>query len=268
MMFKTIFTKSLYDKRWALLSWSVGIVALMSFAIAYYPAVSGDNQEVLQSFSRSVPSSLQAVAGRDFSLTGIDGYLQGNMLGLAAPMLILIFSISLGVSFLASEEDRGSLSVLLARPVSRSRLFLEKLLAMWVLVFIATVVMWATTQLTVVAINEHLNLARSLAAFFNVWLLGVLFGTLALSAGAVLGSKTLSTGIPAGIAAFMYFSYTFSIGFEQVKLLRYASWWYYYAEGQVLLHGFNSRDMAVLFISLVVLVAVGIWGFSRRDLNG
>ena len=53
-----------------------------------------------------------------------------ELFSLMAPLLLIVFSIGAGASAIAGEEDRHTLELLLANPVSRCRIVLEKLAAL------------------------------------------------------------------------------------------------------------------------------------------
>ncbi len=56
-----------------------------------------------------------------------EGFLQGQLFALMVPLLLIIQGVGIGSATIAGEEERGQLEVVAAHPVSRTRLFLEKL---------------------------------------------------------------------------------------------------------------------------------------------
>lgn len=55
---------------------------------------------------------------------------------MVAPMLIIILGIALGSDAIAGEEERKTMDLLLSNPISRSRIVLEKFLAMTSIILI------------------------------------------------------------------------------------------------------------------------------------
>ena len=58
------------------------------------------------------------------------GYLGSELFSFMVPLLLLIAAVGAGARAIAGEEERGTLDLLLANPVSRRRLVLEKLAAL------------------------------------------------------------------------------------------------------------------------------------------
>ena len=53
-------------------------------------------------------------------------YLNGELFSFMTPLFVMIFAIGLAAAQIAGEEENGTLSLLLAYPVSRDRLLAQK----------------------------------------------------------------------------------------------------------------------------------------------
>lgn len=264
---KSIFTKSIYDKRWALLAWSIGLITLSGIVIAFYPSF-GKNTQALEEVAKSIPPQLSTAFGRNFLLGGsVANYLQGEMMGLNTPLFVIIMCISLSVSLFASDEANNTLTQLLVRPLSRTRVVLEKWFAMLTISFTAMAALVSTTFIATAAIRETLPVWLCLQAFFVMWLLGVCFGSLVVFIWAISANKGLSIGIPAAWAALTYLAYSFGLTVKGIEKLKYFSWWYYYAKDQAIISGVKANSLIVLSCSIVILVLLSLWLFRKRDIN-
>lgn len=263
---RSIFTKTLYDKRWALLGWSIAVIAVSVLLIAFYPSFGKDTQ-VLAQINQSVPPKLASLLGRNFGLGGdLANYLQGQMMNLNTPLMIIALGISLGVGLLASEEDRGTLVQLVVRPRSRARLLTEKWLAMVVISLIVMIILTLTTVLGGYFVDSPLVIRYSIEAFGMMWLLAMCFGTMAFMIGGLVPRKGLAIGLPAAWAGLSFFVYTLGLSVTSLEKLRVITWWYYYSNQQVIITGVDYKDALVLVVSILVMLIVGIWGFNRRDI--
>lgn len=128
-MLANIFTKTLYDQRRSLLAWSVSLVLLVGMYVAIWPSMR--DQPNMNDFLDQMPEafrSLFATSGADMS-TPV-GYIQIELLSFMAPIAALIYAISGGAAAISGEEDRHTMDLLLANPVSRDRVLLDKFAAM------------------------------------------------------------------------------------------------------------------------------------------
>ncbi len=58
------------------------------------------------------------------------GYIRIELLSFMGPILVLLYAVGVGSSSIAGEEDRRTLDLLLTTPVTRSRVVVDKALAM------------------------------------------------------------------------------------------------------------------------------------------
>ncbi len=128
-MLHNVTTKSLYDQRRSLLAWAVSLVLLVAMYVAIWPSIR--DQPAMTDFLNSMPPAMRSL----FAMSGADmstpiGYVKIEMLSLMAPLLVLLYAVTTGAAAVAGEEDRHTLDMLLANPVGRGRVLLEKLAAM------------------------------------------------------------------------------------------------------------------------------------------
>jgi ABC-2 type transport system permease protein len=198
-------------------------------------------------------------------LTSPEGYLGGTTYGILGPVLTLIFAASLGTRAIAGEEEAGRLDVLLAHPVTRWRVVVERAAALLVaLVLAGVVLLLGMTAMAGVAEFSSIGFAN-LAASGQLVLLGLFFGSLALAIGAVTGSRGLALGVVAIIGVLTYFGNNLGPSVDWLAWSRDVSPFHYYSGGEPLRNGFQALDSLVLVAASLVLVAIAVLGFSRRD---
>ena len=109
-----------------------------------------------------------------------------------------------GSSSVAGEEDRRTLDLLLSTPVPRSRVVVDKALAM----VVGTLGLSALLGLALVAegalVGMDLPAGNVAAAMLHLGLLGLVFGSLALAIGAGTGRLGLSRAVPVFVAVVAY----------------------------------------------------------------
>jgi len=112
-----------------------------------------------------------------------------------------------------------------------------------------------------IAAGKLAALALHLAAF------GWATGGLALAIGATTGRRAAASGGAAAFSVLGFLVNGFAPLVDSVAWLRYFSPFHYYAEHDPLARGAGTGDLAVLCGAALVLTAVAVVGFGRRDLR-
>ena len=261
-MLRSVFGKTLWDERRGVVIWSIGIAAVGVMYAAFYPTL--NSPEMIQ-FMEAYPKEIMDAMGIT-DLTSPEGYLGGTTYGILGPVLMLIFAASLGTRAIAGEEEAGRLDVLLAHPISRWRIVIERAAAMLVALSLAGLVLLVgMTAMAGVAEFESIGFANLAAASGQLVLLGLCFGALALAVGALTGSRALALGVVALVGVLTYFGNNLGPSVEWLAWSQDVSPFHYYSGGEPLRNGFQALDSLVLLGAALVLVALAVIGFERRD---
>jgi ABC-2 type transport system permease protein len=262
-MLRSVFGKSLWDQRRSLLAWTAGIGAVGVLYAAFYPSFnSPEMQQALKAYPKGL---LEAMGMTDIATAA--GYLGSTSFGLLGPALIIVMAAALGSGAIAGDEDAGRLDLVLAHPVSRWSLALQRFAALVAAMLIVSVVL----GLALIAISGPAQLgdvgpANLLAASLHLALLGTLFGALALCVGAATGNRGLVFGVVAVVAVAGYFGNNLGQRISGLGWLHDVSPFRLYLGGSPLTHGLQLADLGILAGVSVVLVVVGSLAFTRRDL--
>ena len=199
-------------------------------------------------------------------LASPEGFVNSQLYANVVPILLFIFTIGMGTSALAGEEDRRTMDLLLAQPVTRDRVGLHNFAAIATLSGIIT----ASILLVLLVANTPAGLDMSLvgmiAANVGAWILGLTFGALALAISAVTGKRGLTLGASAGIAVATFFLYGLAPLVEALEPAQKLSPFWWYLGAKPLNNGFDVMFLWMV-VWIVVAVAVAIWGFRRRDVS-
>lgn len=261
-MLKNTFTKTLFTKRWMLLFWSAGLLLLTVFTMLFFPTF----KEVGQSF-KDVPESLKSFLGDATAYSSIQGFTDLQVVGQYV-FMTLILGVILFTGVLAGEEGSGTLQSLLVQPVSRGRVYIEKLLAAMVILAVVCVAVAVGILVGAVLVGEWIPLDRLLLAAFAMWLITLVFSSFGFALGAILGRRGIAGGI-AGVLAFV--SLLISTLAESVKSLKVAdqlSPFHYFNRPGILANGIEASDMVVLALIAIVPLIVAYFVFVRRDIYG
>jgi ABC-2 type transport system permease protein len=263
-MLRSVFSKTVWERRNGMIGWTIGVAALVAVTAVFYPTIR-DQQESFGSFFDTM-EDLASAFGVD-SISEIfepPGYLNSQLYAQTLTIVVLVFSIGMGTAAVAGEEDRKTMDLLLAHPVPRWRIVVEKFAAMTLLTFALALL----TLVVLLVFNEptglRLGFIELLAANLGMGLLALFFGTLALAIGAVTGRRGLTIGVSAGAAVAAFFLFGFAPAIEAVEWSQVLSPFWWYLGGRPLTAGFDVMLLG-LVAGIALLLAVAVWGFERRD---
>ena len=191
--------RSVIERRRSTLSLSVGLVLITAWIAALFPIISGS--DAFTNFLDDFPPQMAALLGIDTEtyLTGA-GYLGSQIYSLFGPLMMIAFVVGGAIQVTANEESQGTMDMLLSVPISRRRLLLERASATFTLSFIVSMVLASVLLIANTVFDLRLTASGVIGANISLWLLGVVFGSLALAAAAFTGRPALSRGIAFGLA--------------------------------------------------------------------
>ena len=264
-MLRSVFAKTLRDRRRGAIGWSVGLVALVAVIAAYWPSVR-DSPE-LQAFARDLPEALRAlVGGGDYGTAA--GYLNAELFSFIVPLLFLIVAIGLGARAVAAEEERGTIDLLMAMPLTRRRMLLEKVAAGVVVLLALGAVLFGATVLGAAVADMGVEVARLAEITLATVLLALPFGALALAIGCATGARGLASGLTATAAVAAYMLNGLAPLVDSLEGYRDLSPFAWYASDAVLAGDGLALWRAGLLVGVAaVLLAVALVALERRDLR-
>jgi ABC-2 type transport system permease protein len=261
-MLRNLFTKALWDQRRGILVWAIGLAAVGAGYAAFYPTLSTPE---MRQFMDAYPREIMDAMGIT-DLTSPEGYLGGTTYGLLGPLMIIIFGAGLGGRAIAGEEEAGRLDAVLAHPVTRTSVVVQRALAMLVALAVSGVVLLAAMlALSGPADFAEIGAANLAAASAQLVLLGTFFGALALAVGAATGSRGLALGVVAILAVLSYFANNLGPSVEWLAWSQDVSPFHWYAGEEALRNGFQALNGLVLIGASAALVALGAVAFRGRD---
>ena len=195
--------RGLRDRRRGLVGWALGIAAYVVLQTSFYPSVR--NSEFQRAIAR-YPEGLKAFFGgaQSFDFSTGSGYLDVELFSLVVPALLVIAAIGFGVAALAGEQERGTLDLLLANPLTRRRVVLEKTVAMAATLAMLSVVVFVTLAVMNPIVDLGVGLTDLGAACLGAALVGFGFGMVAMLVGAASGSRAVAIGVPAALFVASY----------------------------------------------------------------
>src|SRR5690348_3415998 len=116
---------NLWSRRFSTFWWTVGVSAFMVLNLAFYPTFRDQAAQFNQVLAR-LPATAKSLFSDTGSFSTPEDFLTGRVFYLLLPMLLSILLIIIGSSLISSEENSGTIELILSRPISRTRLLFAK----------------------------------------------------------------------------------------------------------------------------------------------
>jgi len=265
-MLRNTFLKGLRDQGRSLFWWSVGLLAYVLMIFMFYPTIH-ENAEVLNQYLEVFPEAFtKAFLGDLTDLASSVGFLTAYIFSMMVPVMMLIYAIGVGAGAIAGEEERGTLDLLLANPISRRQVLLEKFATLLAGTAILAAVLWLGLWLGAIAVSMDISPMRLAEATLSMVLLVVCLGALALAAGAARGKRGVAAGLASAVAVVSYLINNMAPVAEVLETCLPLSLFYYYVGNDPLVNGLDPVHVAVLVGLTALFVVIGVVTFDRRDL--
>lgn len=265
-MFRSVFLKTLYDQRKAILGWGLGLGFLALFDLLFYPSVKAAGayyDEILQ----AMPREYLAFLGNVTSFTDIEGYAIASLL-IYLPPVLAIYAIGAAVGMVTGEIESGTMDILMAHPLPRWRVVLEKYAALAVALgaigLIFGLCLWAG-GLAIRSEIPNVPPARWLVAGLHVVPLTLLFGSVAFALACAVRGRAPAVATATTLAVGSFILNGLTPLSEQLQALEKWNPYYWYAAGKPLTTGILPEGVALLVGLSLLCLGVGVLGFGRRD---
>lgn len=253
--------------RWQWLKLLAVSVALLIWG-ALMPIIYGAfGQDIKGLFgSGALPPQLAAFGGGDvFSLGGMIA------LGFIHPITValnLVFAAAFAVTAIAGERQRGTLEVLLSRPLSRRTVYgtLAVSLGMFIGFAQAAFVVGAMLGSVLAGVSAELVSGNLATLWLNGVLLFTAFGSIALASSVSFDRVSPAASITLAVVIVEYFLFVLGTLWPDAKWLQPYSLFDYVDAKAVLAGLADWTDFLLLGAVTLVAIVIALIVFPRRDL--
>lgn len=257
---RSVLTKSISDRRVMTVLVGVGVGIMAFLVAAMFPAL----QDTLAEFD--LGPAFDSFFGEG-GMSSPEGWLSTEVFSIMAPGAIAALVIVDAARAIASEMEDLSIGLLASNPISRSRLAVTKSVAVVVHAGVASLLIGLLTWLGVVAIGLDMDAANVWAASLHLFGLGFMVAGTAVFFSALIAKRVPSMLATGGIAFVAYMvSVLLPINADLADWARLSPWHYYWA-GNPLVNGIDWADVGVMTLIGLVMFGLGVFVFTRRDLN-
>ncbi len=264
-MLRSVFGKSVHDLWRALVAWTLFTAVWPAFYISLYPSI-GAVEEMQQLLDAMPPAIRSVFVSEGLDIASPEGYLNMELFAFVLPLLLMAWAIPVAAGATAGEEERGTLDLLLALPIRRSRVLAGKAAAMvWGTAVLCAGAL-AGLAIGAAAVGVGLDLGKVGAGVALAGLLALAFGGLALLIGALWGRRMVAIAVPFALAVAAFLVNTLGALVDWLDPWRPASPFYHYIAGDPLSRGLDPWSAVVLACGAVAAAVLAAVAFERRDL--
>lgn len=258
----TIFLHELRRCRLSLLIWTGAIAFMLASTVLVFPLMAPQMSQMEDMMSEMGGfSSAFGVGGMNIArFTDYFAIECGNVMGLGGA----IFAAITGVAMLSKEERGRTAEFLYTHPLSRSRIVLEKLLALTAQILILNIAVAAVSLGSALLIGEKPDVPVILLIFLANLLLQLEIGAICFFLSALMRN---GIGAGLGIAIGMYFLNILSNISEETKLLKYLTPFAYTEGADILQNRALKPEYLAVGIGLsVIAIIVAFLRYRRKDI--
>ena len=263
---KTIFRHAFARARGTILGWGLGCALLAAYLIAFYDPMAAQKEELV-ALLEAYPRELMAFFGGGNFANFFDPvvYISTYFFSYMGP-IIAIFALVAGSSMIVSDEENGTLDLLLAYPVSRTAFLAGRLLS-----FIAT----TAAILTIIWVGFVLALGTSTLAvsplqmvlpMLSLFALLMFFGTLSLMLSLWLPARRLASLVSGFYLVAGYFLISLMNLDQRLEPFAKLTPLDYFQGGHAI-NGLTLNWFFGLLLWAVAFTLVAWWLFQRRDIR-
>jgi ABC-2 type transport system permease protein len=182
--------------------------------------------------------------------------------------LLLILSISFAGGIFAAEIEKGTIELLLAQPISRTKIFLSRYFAG----FLSIAVFVVTTIILTILVAEIFSISIKTSHYFSLMFVGSLFGWSVFSIASCFSAYFSDKGkVYFATSSILVLMYVLNIvaGLKNslVRLQDFSFFHYYNSTSVLLKNQIDSAGIWVFVSTILFFTILGLIIFNRRDIS-
>jgi ABC-type transport system involved in multi-copper enzyme maturation permease subunit len=192
-------------------------------------------------------------------------------LGLQHPLALAmlgIFAVGASATAVAGERARGTLEVLLARPISRVALYVSILVALLltVLVVLAAILAGMIGGSAIQGVTDEVDLGQMPLVILNGFGLWAAFTTFGMAASISFDRPGPAIGLSLAYLMINYFLEILGSLWTDAAWTQDYSLFHHFNPGAILTGELQVTDLVIVFVAAVVPIVYAVIIFPRRDL--
>jgi len=261
---KTIFRYTLARIQGQLIGWGIAIFLIGVLVVSFYD-IYAENQSLIIKLIEAYPVEIMALLGDFGDITSPAGFLSMEYFSYM-PFILGTFAVITGAGLITKDEEKGRLDLVLAHPVSRTKLFWGRVLAFCVATILILVISWLGLVLPSFSTSLNLNPGELALPFLSLFAELLLFGTLALLMSFLLPAYWMAAMVAGVVLVISFFLEVLSLLTNNLDKVVKFSPLHYYQSGDAI-NGMEFIWFAGLLIIAAVFAVVAWVIFGHRDIR-
>ena len=237
--------------------WGVAVGLYVGVMIIAYPSLEGELDLDMY------PEAFRNAFGiTDMGTVG--GFLGAQFFNYIGPLVLSFFPILVLSAVIAGAEERGTIDVLLGKPLSRWQLIVGSFVTVAISLLSILTILTLFTWLSATLADVDLSFGVALEGALSLWPISLFFGGLALLCSAIFRQRILAIAVPAAVLFGMYLLDVVGGLAEDAEALQSISAFHYYSSG--ITESIDWTNFVGLVLAALVLTGLAVLAFRRRDI--
>ncbi len=255
------FTKAVMDRMLLALIVGLGVGAMGLSMGPMWLALKDVIGEMLDQF----PESIMAIAG-GADMAVASGWYTGEMYSIVVPFAVMFVAVASAARAFGGEMENETIGLVMSTPTRRTRLAVDKVVAMLVHVAIASGLIGLLVWIGIVVSGIDIGIGHVFAISFMVALLSVFVGGIAMVVSIVSGRGVPAMLVAMLVAIVMYAWSSFVPMADAIADLAWMSPWHHFIATDPMGSGIDLVSAAILAILAILPLVVSVYLFKRRDI--
>ncbi len=258
------FKHTLRRLRGQIIGWSIGLGLYGLMMVSLFDSIV--NIEGIEELMASYPPELLAFFGDSMTgFTSPKGYIDLYYF-LYMPVIIGIFAISAGANLLVGDEEKGTLDLIMAYPVSRTALFWGRWLGFVMATAVILLISWLSWVIPSGSVGLDLTWLGLLRPFIPLWAILLLFGGIAVFLSFFLPSARMASMLTSGLLVGNFlFDGLANANDDLKKVTEYLP--LHFHQGGDAITELNVQWLIGLLAASLAFVILAWMRFQRRDIR-
>jgi ABC-2 type transport system permease protein len=255
---------SLTRLRGQIIGWGLVLFVFGWMTVLRYEVVHESQELVRQLLQGPMAKFIRAFGDPD-RMTTPAGFLSMALFSYL-PLILGVFAVLVGSGLLVADEENGTLDLVLAHPVSRTALFMARLLAFLLALLVILSLAWLGFMVTMSRSSLKVSAGAMVLPFLSLLAVLLFFSTLALLLSLLLPSRRLAAMFAGGVLLASFFLMTLARIDKGLENVAQFSPLAYYQGGDAI-SGLNGKWFAGLLAVAGLFTVLAWWLFECRDVR-
>lgn len=258
-----LFRKTLRDLRWQVFGYGFGLASITILYVSLYPTFSEMMSDI------QLPEAMQPVVGDISDMSNPRNFFQLELFFFWYPLLLSIWAIVASTAQIAGDDQDGTLELILAHPVSRRRLLIERSmgLAIGAFLIISLAALGMLVSVPFIDLKGEISLWELIVAPFGMLPFTLTLLGLGMLAGTLTSSRGQAVGLTSGFTVAFYLMELLPGFANSLDPLKYGSVFYYSDYKQILLRGVVPLHQLLLLTGTVLSIMFAAVALETREIG-